>query len=244
MSEMNYPPKEKDLQSKIKALMDEWKAHCDAKSEWQGKFVSDGFFPYYTKQAVRVLFIGRESYGKSGGDYIASYNEMSTPNFHNRLLYLAYGIVKSESSLDDWLSMDDAKKLDARFAESGGFSYAFMNASKINNATGWTMLCKELFYAFIDDPKNRENIIREIELLDPDIIVSANLGDLGFFDRFPAIERSADQPCEDCCVWYLNSGKKIPWIDGWHFSARKPTFESFYSPICSLAKDLLTEKQP
>ena len=225
----------------FKKFMEDWRSYCDPK--WNGNFVSDGAFPCYEDQPVRVLFIGRESYGKGGGDYIASYNEMSTPNFHDRLLYLAYGIINGESSLDDWLNMDDAKKLDTKFAEPAGFSYAFMNASKINNATGWTMLCKEQFYEFIDDPTNQANILREIELLDPDIIVSANLGDLGFFDRFPAIEKSDDQPCEDCCIWYLNSGKKIPWIDGWHFSARKRTFESFYSPICSLAKDLLTEKR-
>ena len=42
-------------------FMEDWRSYCDPK--WNGNFVSDGAFACYEDQSVRVLFIGRESYG-------------------------------------------------------------------------------------------------------------------------------------------------------------------------------------
>ena len=252
MSEMNYPPEELGLKGKIDALMREWKKHCDGTPAWKGYFVSDGFFPYYTKQAVKILFIGRESCGLGGGvNYIDEYVGMNTPNFHDRLLYLAYGIINGKCSEQDWLDMPNAGRLDKSLATPppDGFSYAFMNASKIDNHTGKSDLDKAQFNGFIEDEANREFIIEEIKLLDPDIIISANLGDLGFFKYFNdkyGIEEPNDKSLNtpDRFIRYIAlNGKSIPWIDGWHFSAHKNTFECFYKPICSIAPKLTPHQQ-
>lgn len=251
---MEFPLYELPLKNRIHELMKEWKTYCDAKPEWKGKFVSDGFFPYYTElddngQNVRVLFIGRESYGLSEEDYIESYNGMKTANFHNRLLYLAYGIIHGQYTENDWINMDEATVLDKIFAEpkcKGGFSYAFMNASKISNETDNPALDETQFENFIRDKKNLDYMASEIQLLTPDIIVSANLGDLGFFKYFENAKKSENSSdhTKNRCVYHLKVGSKdIPWVDGWHFSAYKRTYESFYSPICSIAKDLLNKKQ-
>ena len=244
---MDYPPYEAELKANIKKLMDDWQEHCEGNPAWEGHFVSDGFFPYYTKQPVKILFIGRESYGSEGGfDYIEEYVGMDTPNFHDRLLYLAYGIIHGECTEKDWLDMPNAGRLDKSLAESDGFSYAFMNASKISNYTGSQALDKKQFEAFMQDEDNRKFIIAEIELLDPDIIISANLGDLGFFKYFNekyGIEETNDKSFNtpDRYVRYisLNGKQPIPWIDGWHFSAHKCTFKCFYEPICQVAKNLI-----
>ena len=163
MSDMNFPPEEKDLESKINDLMGKWKEHC--KGKWKDKvFVSDGFFPYYTKQPVRVLFIGRESYGatKEDYDYIQSYNDnCNTPNFHDRLLYLAYGIIHRESTEKDWIKMDNATILNQSLAEVSGFSYAFMNATKLCNADS-TNTDVTKFKEFISDKENQRCFIEEI----------------------------------------------------------------------------------
>ena len=251
MSEMNYPPEELGLKGKIDALMREWKKHCDGTPAWKGYFVSDGFFPYYTKQAVKILFIGRESYGLGGADYIEEYyGGMGTPNFHNRLLYLAYGIINGKCSERDWLDMPNAGRLDKSLATPApdGFSYAFMNASKIDNHTGKSDLVKEQFNVFIGDEANRAFIIEEMKLLDPDIIISANLGDLGFFkyfnEKYGIEEKDKSLNTPNRFIRYITlNGKRIPWIDGWHFSARKSTFECFYEPICSIAKTLTPQQQ-
>ena len=245
---MEFPSYELPLKNSICELMKRWKTYCDAKPEWKGKFVGDGFFPHYTKQTVHVLFIGRESYGLSGENYIESYNGMKTANFHNRLLYLAYGIIHGQYTENDWIKMANATVLDKIFADpcEDGFSYAFMNASKISNETDNPALDETQFENFIRDKQNLDYIAREIQLLTPDIIVSGNLGDLGFFKYFENAKKSENSSdhTKNRCVYHLKVGSKdIPWIDGWHFSAYKRTYESFYSPICSIAKDLLNKKQ-
>ena len=239
---------------RIDELMKEWATYCHKK--WSGAiFVEDGPFPYYWNQKIKILFIGRELYGTK--------NEVDPPTikywderegmqklgvFQSRLLYLAYGILHSECSYEDWIKMAEAKKLNCLLAEDtknqpGAFSYAFMNASKILNEES-SQVGKD-FTAFVDDKVNRAFFVREIELLSPDIIVSGNLNDLRFweFEEFKArLKQHNDLNChkDDCFVWkYEIGGKTILLLDGHHFSARGETFEKFYEPICKAAKMFL-----
>ena len=234
-------------------LMNLWFNYCQSK--WpDAVFVKDGPFPFYEQQKTKILFIGREAYGMDPSekniDYWSDIREPSLGLFQSRLLYLAYGIQHGECSYDDWCKMPDAHRLNAIFAEDakqldGAFSNAFMNASKLVNTEGTKIgnICR----SFINDKVNRLFFIREIELLAPDIIVSANLNDIGFFfhEEFADIvEHDADSEFNNgnCYVWKYklqSTGKIIPCLDAWHFSAIHPNFEGFYQPICSAARHYL-----
>jgi len=237
-----------EMQKDLEALMKEWKDY--SKKTWpKAPFVFDGFFPEYEGQGYRILFIGRESYGEADNDYIRALldGEMrNTDNFHSRLLYIAYGILNGEHTISDWIKMPNAKQLNHVFAEKDGFSYAFMNASKLNNNSGTTDVDAGLFSDFIADPQNQAYFLKEIEILAPDIIISGNLGDKNFMTPFLESKKVQKKDCDNKNFLYYEltlNGKLIPWLDGWHFSARRGSFDSFYNPICSKAKDILGKKK-
>ena len=236
-----------DLNAKIETLMKEWAEYCHAK--WpEAVFVKDGPFPFYKEQTKKILFIGRELPGKINkgeeGSCIDYRDERFGMNrlglFQRRLLYLAYGIKNGEYTFDDWSRMPEAEILDKFFAEDAkNFSYAFMNASKILNTEGTKI--GNTFYDFINDEENQKYFLREIEILDPDIIISGNLGDIGFMGKLMPhgkIKQSTEQLNNNNRFIYTFENK-IPWIDTWHFSAPKAHFEGFYEPICAAAKVLL-----
>ena len=242
---------------RIDELMKEWATYCHSQTQW-GKaiFVEDGPFPYYWDQEIKILFIGRELYGKRNeGDSltIRYWDERECMEklgiFQSRLLYLAYGILHGECDEDTWKKMDTATKLNSAFAtgRNEGFSYAFMNASKILNEKSTYVEENGPFGKFTADKVNQAFFVREIELLSPDIIVSGNLNDLKFweFEEFKArLEQYNDWNChkDDCFVWkYKMDNKTIPLLDAHHFSARGETFEKFYDPICKVAKAFLTK---
>lgn len=244
---------------RIDELMKEWATYCHSQKPTychspKPIFVEDGPFPYYWNQKIKILFIGRELYGKRNENdplTIKYWDEREGMQklgvFQSRLLYLAYGILHGECSEEAWEKMDTATKLNSVFAtgKNEAFSYAFMNASKILNEDSSKV--GEVFTAFVNDKVNRAFFVREIELLAPDIIISGNLNDLRFweFEEFKArLKQHNDRNChkDDCFVWkYEIGGKTILLLDGHHFSARGETFEKFYEPICKVAKVFLDE---
>lgn len=63
---LKYPESELDLKEKIENLNGEWldflKEQLPNEScNIEKLFVSDGFYPYYTSQKKKILFIGREA---------------------------------------------------------------------------------------------------------------------------------------------------------------------------------------
>ena len=254
--------KGKEMTIRVDELMKEWATYCHSQAQWKNSvFVEDGPFPHYFSQKKKILFIGREIPGKKPdqGLVINYINErMDMPNlgaFQSLLLYLAYGILNEQYNYEQWIKMDNAKKLNALFAEDAkgiddAFSYAFMNASKILNTESTYVKDGGPFRQFTADKVNRELFIREIELLEPDIIVSGNLNEFSFYlhEEFNDIisKDSGGFTNENCYVWKYKlkaNGKTIPCLDGWHFSAHKPHFECFYQPICEAAKFLLRNDQ-
>lgn len=247
------------IKTKIDNLMEEWANYCHrSQSPWNDSiFVKDGPFPQYEKQGTKILFIARELYGRQSKDdglCINYWDERAgTDNlgvFQSRLLYLAYGIINRQCTKEDWINMQEAKELNKKFAPEGPegetlgdqFSYAFMNASKILNTQGTQI--GDTFWKFINDNENLKFIIEEISLLDPNIIVSANLGDLGLMGKLMTFSNSIKQKQSDNLLNNENRfiycfDDKIPWIDTWHFSAHKDHFKGFYEPVCEAAKILL-----
>ena len=180
---------------RIDELMKEWATYCHSQVRWKNAiFVEDGPFPYYGQQKPKILFIPRELPGaiNTGIGLTRNYIEdrldmINLGIFQSRLLYLAHGIINREYSKRHWLKTYDsgkgAGKLNRKFSEDpavieGAFSYAFINVSKLLNTEGINI--GKMFYTFIKDTVNRAFFLREIELLNPDIIVSGNLADLGF----------------------------------------------------------------
>ena len=69
---LDYPESERKLKFEIEKLNDRWKNHLvsmTGEKSISEIFVSDGFYPYYTNQKVKVLFIGREALEIAGTNY-------------------------------------------------------------------------------------------------------------------------------------------------------------------------------
>ena len=72
----NYPNDEIELWQKNQKLVDALKQSLIslASTEFEKEFAqvinADGFYPYYTHQRVKILFIAKESLGLYGKDYI------------------------------------------------------------------------------------------------------------------------------------------------------------------------------
>ena len=76
---LTYPDSELGLKEKIENLNGEWldflKEQLPNEScNIERLFVSDGFYPYYTSQKKKILFIGREALGIGGWNYMELLN--------------------------------------------------------------------------------------------------------------------------------------------------------------------------
>lgn len=171
--------------------------------EWIDCFVSDGFYPYYTKQKIKILFIGKESLGIGGSDYIDilidgilhndprgraawnrehpddPYKKIITNNndpFLSKILYITYGL---NHDCPEWEDIPWASEIGtSRFANDGGISFAIMNFSKLDNPS-------EISYSadIVRMNKYCEFLFRtgknwhekQIGILNPDLVISMNL---------------------------------------------------------------------
>ena len=63
-------PVEQKLHAELLSLLDEWKKIVCTEQSSSNLFVEDGFYPFYTQQPVKILFIGREALGMAVLKYI------------------------------------------------------------------------------------------------------------------------------------------------------------------------------
>jgi hypothetical protein len=136
---MNYPKDEIELRNKNGEIINEMKNSFTklVTSDYEQALVEvinpDGFYPYYTHQKIKILFIGKEALGLYGNDYIEAifkgiqsndprghrewnkthttnrYSQVMTNNsdpFHKKMLYIAYGLNNNNCSYSDmpWAS--------------------------------------------------------------------------------------------------------------------------------------------
>lgn len=249
-------------------LMDDWKAIIRTKPQITFSdnnkpydaieyFNSDGFFPGYFKASKRILFIGRESrYNSpcySNGDRITTeldrFNKGINPNtssYWRRLLYIVYGIQNNAPSFD---TIPEAKAILSEMVKKQNYGFAIMNISKYSNDSEYGATADfALINRFLSDSNNEnKNFIKEeISLLEPDIIITANLWDGNI--NFSQLEKVF--PEENCKIlkvkkgiasmwdYNLDNKKNIKLIDTWHFSRRGNDQQLFYDPIM----DFLFEK--
>ncbi|NLF52268.1 MAG: hypothetical protein GX577_14155 [Leptolinea sp.] len=185
---MNYPSDEIGLKNRIDELNARWEAACP------DGFLSYGFYPYYTKQKYRILFVGREAHSMSYDDYIqVKYKDYinasgdTNGNFHRRIFYLTYGLLNDFPEFAIIPHSSDIAKGD--FAH-GRLSFAFMNVSTIGNETGDT---NTQWPEYEKSNKDGQRFRKEmIEILAPNIIVCAYCGwDITqLADRFESLESS------------------------------------------------------
>lgn len=251
-------PDEINMEKKLDSLFQEWiifltKKLNRPKKDLDQIFVRDGFYPYYTKQTVRVLFIGREALGmennaKDGytrtllegyqngtiGDNIS----INKYKFHALMFYITYLLNNPDK---EYSEIEYASEMSTNFGKDDGISFAFMNLSKFSNENekDWK-LDKPLFDSFVDnsiDDNGRSFIADEIEILNPDLIITMNFSDK--FDKVGYLECiESKNPDVYLYNWKKNKDdkKKILLADMWHFSAPGKGYESKY--INPLLKEL------
>lgn len=246
-----YPESENDLKLEIEKLNSRWKKHLvsiTGEENISELFVTDGFYPYYTTQKVKVLFIGREALEIAGTNYqellYGAYVEnrigsktLNAHQFHSTMIYIAYALEHKEYN---WHNIPYADEIINKFAKKDGFSFAFMNLSKFSNESGEWVADNELINSFIDlSLRAKENFFgSEIDLLNPDIIIGMNFGSwvecLGSFsERQDYYGNNGDVRV---CRLKTQSGKEYPYFDTWHFSApgKSPSRDIYYPLLDAL----------
>lgn len=243
ISKLHYPKNETVIQNELNTVFTEWHSYAQIKSlpnkRTPDDMVLDGFYPYYSKQNCKVLFVGRESLGLTGDNYIDLLHHMYTSEkaigdktlnqhrFHALMFYITYGL---NNDCCDWKDIPMATEIADSFATEKGISFAFMNLSKFSNdSNDWRAdwpLIDGFVEAFRDSPINY--FAKQIDTLCPDIILTMNLE-----SRLKALgEISVIEYGNTASYFTLRtSNKEYLLIDLFHFSASKSQENCYYEPI-------------
>jgi hypothetical protein len=243
----------------INSLMSDWRSEIVSKdrSEYFKKedplsyFSSDGFFPGYYNQKIKVLFVGREP-RYMDGDYIEWMIKYYRENndlgkaFTRRLLFIVQGI-KSNGELDfEEVKAETAIGIAKEMVSTNDYGFAFINISKYTNDTDGGGRAD--FYSinkFLEHSnlKNRNFFHEELEILDPDIIITGNLWE-GHIEQnyldlcFDKIEWEKINDDIDGKVNVSNivlSGKSIKLLNTYAFADfTHSDKEYFYDPIMEI----------
>lgn len=202
--------------------------------------VCDGFYPGYFDQKPRILFVGRESRQISGynnldvlfeayrtGKKIGG-RKLNGDRVHSRMLRVAHGLLRN---MPPWENIPEAEQIGDSFGTPEGISFAFMNISKLSNESDdfqsdWPVI--EAAHRLSNHPRRLTE--EEVALLQPDIVITMNLGDklttLGGLTKIETLNSVAS--------YSLNSvGHNSLLLDTFHFSAwNKDDVLDFYEPIC------------
>jgi hypothetical protein len=248
---LNYPKEELVNLDKNNKLMDEWNSHIANKNMIKGytsdDFVRDGFYPFYYSQKIKLLFIGRESRGISGCNYIdilynaykdnrigkRHINKMSN-RIHNLMFYITYGI---ENNITETNKIPKASNMTKDFATENGISFAFMNLSKFSNENKHFPTDYNLVNNFIEisNCENRNFWNDQISILNPNYIITMGLSN--YLNYFGEIKTSNDKKYPREYEIKIND-KYIKLIDTYHFSAwTKNKNKYFYLPILEVIRE-------
>lgn len=244
----------------LKALQDEWKKQISTKPKIvfpdDGKkyspdsyFAYDGFFPGYFAQKKKVLFIGRETRWISGYNFVDTTIDffkninVAGSAWWRTILYIFYGI-QHEGKLS-YAEIPTADEIAKAMLTTNDFGFAVMQLSKYSNDSddGATRNVA-LMNRFLEDSElDKRNFFQEeLALLDPDIIITANLWEAGVDEKymeqcFPEEKfkswKSYKHGIAEYGEYDLN-GKAVQFINTYHFSAHKPTEDCFYKPVMKI----------
>lgn len=254
-----YPDNEKKKLNELEVLFQEWyKNILDKDPNNAKRVVFDGFYPYYFSQKIRILYIGRESLGLKGENYISSLFKayknkkigdtgINKYKFHCRMFYITYGIISSIDNWEkgqkyfEWKDIPYASQLIETFATEEGFSFAFINISKFSNESGhykadWESINRSLELSI----SGNDNFVKkEIEILDPQIIVSMNLGK----EILKSLGWTLINESENVNTYQKENSNddRVILLDAFHFSANKSGEYNFYIPIISIVEEILSK---
>ena len=190
-----YSSKERKLLMKLNPLFRSWHETFRKAEDPSGMIIRDfsaddmcfdGFYPGYLKQRVKTLFVGKESRGISGYNYLEllykaikvgriGTKSLNRSEFHRRILYIAYYLQTGEC---DYSEIPYAQELSLLFGTEK-LSFAFMNLSKFSNENVAYQADYELIGKAVDlSTKDRNYIQEEISILAPDLILTMNLRNL------------------------------------------------------------------
>ena len=253
-----FPENEIENRKKILSLMADWNKEIskkgkivffdDNKEYSPGDyFYLDGFFPNYYNQDIMVLFIAREARGVSGLDFIGKSltdfkndAKINGSIFWRRVFYMLYGIRTrgKKDFFDIPYPYDFVKEID----KNNNYGFAFMNISKYSNdrEDGGKKADKELINQFLEDSNlDERNFFREeLEILDPDVIITANLWDGKINEEylkkcFNEIKSIKSIEGANLSTMALNK-KNVKLIDLYHFSMPGSDKDYYYDPVIKL----------
>lgn len=234
-------------------LFDDWeKVIRKNNPELAPLFTRDGAFPGYSSAYPKVLFIGRESRYAETGDRITSdiawFKKLKPDegmgNYWNRIFTIIY-LIRARQKYSSGKTPSPRAILD-QMLKSGDFGFAIMNISKYVNPeedkSGTSNF--NLINQFLADSELEiRNFVREeIDMLSPDIIITANLWGCKIKKKyldliFPPQDLSApvfDRTENACLQNFRLNGRTIKRIDTYHFSAAGNDQKLFYDPIMGL----------
>ena len=118
-----------------------------------------------------------------------------------------------------------------------GISWGCINRSKISNNIGDCTTDNKRFGSFV---RPRHDLVREeIEILQPDVIIGANVYDLvpilGYEDA------ESDRDTDDNCYYYPPKNGFPPFFNCYHFSAIKNDQTCFYDAVMTVADKYWSE---
>ncbi len=254
LSLQQFPADEIEKRCALIELFDDWQAAMrealppDEKHLADG-FVWDGFYPYYFSQPTKILFVGRESLGLAHSDYLdvilncyrkekqigitGGSRKLNAALYHARMLHISYGVIHG---FINWGEIPWAEKIGDTFASENGISFAMLNLSKLSNpsaeqsSANWGLINSAV-------TASGDFLRREVEILDPDVVVTMNSGNylssLGDVKTVEGRDLDRSVSAEPGDKYLLTSGASSSFlINTWHFSARKRNVEDFYEPIC------------
>ena len=222
----------------------------------QDCFAKDGFFPGYFDQKKKTLFIGREPRNIGGFDFRDTTKAYFDDRYSNNnswwrhIFYIVYGIkygIKTERKLP-FKEIPKSSEILNEMRKTNDFGFACINISKYSNDdSGNWETNTDLVHRFLTDSElGKTNFFqRQLEILNPDIIITANLWDGTIADDhinlcLPNDKFSKDKTLihnkESVATYgkYNLNGKEIDYIDLFHFSAHKSDKYCYYNPVMKI----------
>jgi hypothetical protein len=213
-------------------------------------FASDGFFPNYFSQDIKVLFVGRETRWMSGKDGIATTmldyfpkrNDHNKKQYTRHLLYIVEGIKSKGTLKFKEVKRKTAKGIAKEMVRANDYGFASMNISKYSNASNNSEVAdKKLINSFLEHShlEKRNFFQEELAILLPDVIITGNIWDGKIEQKyldlcFGKVKEIGKIPGITVMYEIKVSKKKIKLIDLYHFSSRFSDKEYFYDPVMKL----------
>jgi len=252
----HFKGEELEKRKEINLLMKNWRNEVEnvRKIKRDCYFASDGFFPNYFNQKIKILFIAREARWITAddyNDYIATFIKVFFPRdnqnknaFTRRVLRITEGIKNNGAIKFD--NLKTADNIAKEMIKSNDFGYAVMNVSKYSNERkDGGNANKKMINNFLEHSlSSKINYFQnELNILSPDIIITGNLWNgiiskeylkLCFgFDLEKIKPRKRNGSVD---LYEININNKLTkLLNVYHFSSRNTSDKNdFYLPIMKL----------